>query len=186
MRRAQGPWCQSGANAALKMLLSRWYHRHHTRQIGLPAPLSGKSRLVFLLIAPLVPNESSGSDGKDPDPHNDPRTLLDDDSDVHVLPVSRGSIDDPAARRSVCEDCITWAGSGPGLLTGRSSGNPDTTFPRPREMAGRYAEGRRRARAAVLLWLRCDDHRLYAGADGERSQKQAESTGLHELTPSRA
>ncbi len=143
--------------------------------------LSRTLRLVCPLIALLLANESSGFDGKDPDPHNDPGALLVDDSDVHVFPVSRWSIDHPASRRSVYDDSITGAGSGPRLLTGRSSGNPDTTFPRPREMAGRYPKGRRRARAAVLLRLRCDEHRLYAGADDERGQEQAASSSLHDL-----
>ncbi len=96
-------WCQRGAEDAALTLVSSSPHPAD-RATG---PLSRKSRLVFPLIALLLADENSGFDGKDPDPHNDSGALLVDDSDVHVLAVSRGSIDDPAARRSVGEDSIT-------------------------------------------------------------------------------
>src|SRR5256884_6469879 len=97
----------------------------------------------------LLPHKSAALDLEYPDADHHAGAPLIHDSRVHDLSVCGGPVENPAARGRVSLDPLAGAGLRSGLMAGRDAGDPDAALAGLREMTGRNARRRRRAKACL-------------------------------------
>src|SRR2546422_13574 len=121
----------------------------------------------------LLPHKSAALDLEYPDADHHARAPLIHDSRVHDLSVCGRPIQNPAACGRVSLDPLAEAGLRPGLMAGRDAGYPDAALAGLREMPGRDAQRRCRARAALGTGFG-DDEDSSRGSGAPRRDGEAE------------